>query len=202
MRLGMPSCCAGVHFPTLVQPPSPTPLHLPASGERIFSAIDEAGAKVPVTDRSLFVSGNMFFRLWRFYGNHKKTTPNASPLPIALFVFAPRRWLSARGFSPGAAQRQPGFVATPPHPRFGFSLLPAGWGRPYKLGLDKRRDSTPLSCFCLEKNLCLEWQEWWHLAVPLSPSPQLRPCSSALKVRGRGNSCFWLHKPKKELPLC
>lgn len=71
----------------------------------------------------------MFFRLWRFYGNHKKTTPNASPLPIALFVFAPRRWLSARGFSPGAAQRQPGFVATPPHPRFGFSLLPAGWGR-------------------------------------------------------------------------
>lgn len=129
VRLGMPSCCAGVHFPTLVQPPSPTPLHLPASGERIFSAIDEAGAKVPVTDRSLFVSGNMFFRLWRFYGNHKKTTPNASPLPIALFVFAPRRWLSARGFSPGAAQRQPGFVATPPHPRFGFSLLPAGWGR-------------------------------------------------------------------------
>lgn len=108
--------------------PHPTSLHLPASGERIFSAIDEAGAKVPVTDRSLFVSGNMFFRLWRFYGNHKKTTPNASPLPIALFVFAPRRRLSARGFSPGAAQRQPGFVAIRPHPPFWFFPITGGLG--------------------------------------------------------------------------
>ena len=108
--------------------PSPHPPPPPRWGERIFSAIDEAGAKVPLTDRSLFVSGSMFFRLWRFYGNHKKTTPNVSPLPIALFVFAPRRWLSARGFWPGAAQRQPGFVATPPHPPFWFFPVTGGLG--------------------------------------------------------------------------
>ena len=70
----------------------------------------------------------MFFRLCRFYGNHKNTTPSAAPISIALFVIAARRLLSALVLAQ-AVQRQPGFAATPPHPRFGFSLSPEGWGR-------------------------------------------------------------------------
>lgn len=48
--------------------------------ESDFPAIDEAGEKVPVTDRSP-VSCNTFFRPWRFYGNHKNNTPpKAAPI--------------------------------------------------------------------------------------------------------------------------
>lgn len=56
------------------------PLGLLPLGESVFSAIDEAGEKVPVTDRSP-VSCNTFFRPWRFYGNHKNnTTQKAAPI--------------------------------------------------------------------------------------------------------------------------